>query len=52
MKLIRLSHEEGTDTLKELQVKYKNITYEITILYLNLCKQCQIKHSALKMVLL
>lgn len=34
--------------LKELQVKYKNITYEVVMLYLNLCKQCQMKHSAPK----
>jgi hypothetical protein len=34
--------------LKELQVRYKNITYEVIMLYLNLCKQCQMKYSAPK----
>ncbi|XP_067140873.1 KRAB-A domain-containing protein 2-like [Centruroides vittatus] len=44
----RTGHGGRTRMLKELQVKYKNITYEVVMLYLNLCKQCQIKHSAPK----
>ncbi|XP_076762970.1 KRAB-A domain-containing protein 2-like [Xylocopa sonorina] len=44
----RIGHGGRTRMLKELQVKYKNITYEVVMLYLNLCKQCQMKHSALK----
>lgn len=42
---IRTGHGGITRTLKELQVKYKNITYEVIMLYLNLCKQCQMTHS-------
>nr|XP_034194771.1 KRAB-A domain-containing protein 2-like [Osmia lignaria] len=38
---IRTGHGGKTCMLKELQVKYKNITYEVVMLYLNLCKQCQ-----------
>ncbi|GFU92539.1 KRAB-A domain-containing protein 2 [Trichonephila clavipes] len=34
--------------LKELQIKYKNITYEVVVLHLNLCKQCKKKHRAPK----
>lgn len=45
---IRTGHGGRTRMLKELQVKYKNITYEVVMLYLNLCKQCQMKHSAPK----
>ncbi|XP_015600310.1 KRAB-A domain-containing protein 2-like [Cephus cinctus] len=45
---IRIGHGGRTRMLKELQVKYKNITYEVVMLYLNLCKQCQMKHSAPK----
>lgn len=44
----RIGHGGRTRMLKELQVKYKNITYEVVMLYLNLCKQCQMKHSAPK----
>ncbi|XP_025198291.1 KRAB-A domain-containing protein 2-like [Melanaphis sacchari] len=32
--------------IKELQCKYKNITYEIVMLYLSLCIQCQTKQKA------
>jgi hypothetical protein len=45
---IRTGHGGSTRMLKELQVRYKNITYEVIMLYLNLCKQCQTKHSAPK----
>lgn len=45
---IGIGHRGRTCTLKELEVKYKNITYEVVILYLNLFKQCQMKHSAPK----
>jgi hypothetical protein len=45
---IRTGHGGRTRMLKELQVRYKNITYEVIMLYLNLCKQCQMKHSAPK----
>lgn len=31
---------------EELQVDNKNISYEIVILYLNLCNQYQMKNSA------
>ena len=34
--------------LKELQVKYKNITYEAVMIYLNSWKQYQMKHSTPK----
>ncbi|GBN67396.1 KRAB-A domain-containing protein 2 [Araneus ventricosus] len=44
----RIGHGGRTHMLKDLQVKYKNITYEVVMLYLNLCKQCQMKHSASK----
>jgi hypothetical protein len=45
---IRTGHGGRTRMLKELQVRYKNITYEVIMLYLNLCKQCQMKYSAPK----
>ncbi|KAF8794000.1 KRAB-A domain-containing protein 2 [Argiope bruennichi] len=44
----RTGHGGRTRMLKELQNKYKNITDEVVMLYLNLCKQCQMKHSAPK----
>ncbi|XP_043497554.1 KRAB-A domain-containing protein 2-like [Polistes fuscatus] len=44
----RTGHGGRTRMLKELQVKYKNITYEVVMLYLNLCKQCQMKQSTPK----
>ena len=34
----RIGHGWKTRMLKELQNKYKNITYEVVMLYLNLCK--------------
>ncbi|GFQ83309.1 SCAN domain-containing protein 3 [Trichonephila clavata] len=43
-----IGHGGRTRMLKELQNKYKNITYGVVMLYLNLCKQCQMKHSAPK----
>ncbi|XP_023237752.1 KRAB-A domain-containing protein 2-like [Centruroides sculpturatus] len=42
---IRIGHGKRTRMLKEFQLKYKNITYEVAMLYLNLCKQCQMKNS-------
>lgn len=44
----RTGHGGRTRMLKELQVKYKNITYEVVMLYLNLCEQCQMKNNAPK----
>ncbi|XP_057654773.1 KRAB-A domain-containing protein 2-like [Diorhabda carinulata] len=44
----RIGHGGRIRMLKELQAKYKNITYEVVMLYLNLCKQCQMKYSAPK----
>lgn len=41
----RIGHGGRTRMLKLLQNKYKNITYEVVMLHLNLCRQCQIKHS-------
>ncbi|GFW08979.1 KRAB-A domain-containing protein 2 [Trichonephila clavipes] len=45
---IRTGRGGRTHMLKELQIKHKNITCEIVMLHLNSCKQCQMKHSALK----
>ncbi|GFX28338.1 KRAB-A domain-containing protein 2 [Trichonephila clavipes] len=45
---IRTGHGGRARMLKELQIKYKNIASEAVMLYLNLCKQCQMKHSAHK----
>ncbi|KAF8782734.1 KRAB-A domain-containing protein 2 [Argiope bruennichi] len=42
----RIGHGGRTCMLKELPNKYKNITYEVVMFYLNLCKQCQMKPSA------
>ncbi|GBN12165.1 KRAB-A domain-containing protein 2 [Araneus ventricosus] len=44
----RIGHGGRTRMLKDLQVEYKNITYEVVMLYLKLCKQCQMKHRAPK----
>lgn len=44
-------HGGRTRMEKELQAKYKNITKEVIMLYLTLCKPCQQKHSKLKKVL-
>ena len=33
---------------KEFLVEYKNVTYEVIMMYLNLCKQCQMEHGAPK----
>lgn len=43
---IRLCHGGRTRMAKELQVKYKNITYEAVMLYINLCQHCQTTHRA------
>uniref|UniRef100_A0A2S2PCC0 KRAB-A domain-containing protein 2 n=1 Tax=Schizaphis graminum TaxID=13262 RepID=A0A2S2PCC0_SCHGA len=43
---IQTGHGGHTRMIKELQCKYKNITYEIVMLYLSLCIQCQIKQKA------
>ncbi|XP_030768090.1 KRAB-A domain-containing protein 2-like [Sitophilus oryzae] len=45
---VRTGHGGRTRMLNELQLKYKNVTYEVTMLYLNLCQQCQRKHSTHK----
>ncbi|GFX86163.1 KRAB-A domain-containing protein 2 [Trichonephila clavipes] len=45
---IRTGQGGRTRILKELQIKYKNITYEVVMLYLNLRKQYQMKYSAPK----
>ncbi|KAF0753934.1 KRAB-A domain-containing protein 2-like [Aphis craccivora] len=37
--------DAGTRMIKELQCKYKNIAYEIVMLYLSLCIQCQTKQN-------
>ncbi|GFX84393.1 KRAB-A domain-containing protein 2 [Trichonephila clavipes] len=42
---IRTGHGGRTRMLRELQTKYKNITYEVVMLYLNLCERCQTKQS-------
>lgn len=34
--------------VKELQVKYKNITTEVVGLYLNLCKKCKTKQQGIR----
>lgn len=47
---IRCGHVGRTRMLKELQQQYKNVTYEVVMLYLNMCKQCQQKHRAPKKI--
>lgn len=44
----RIVHGGRTYMLKYLQIKYKNITYGVVMLYLNLCKRCQMKRSSPK----
>ncbi|XP_012590098.1 PREDICTED: SCAN domain-containing protein 3 [Condylura cristata] len=48
---LRIGHGGRTRMEKELQAKYKNITKEVIMLYLTLCKPCQQKNSKLKKVL-
>ncbi|XP_060845364.1 KRAB-A domain-containing protein 2-like [Rhopalosiphum padi] len=43
---IQTGHGGRTRMIKELQCKYKNIIYEIVMLYLSLCIQCQTKQKA------
>ncbi|CAG9835992.1 unnamed protein product [Diabrotica balteata] len=43
----RIGHGGRTRMLKELQVKYKNVTHEVVMLYLNLCKYCRMKNNVL-----
>lgn len=44
----RIGHGRRTYILKHLQVKYQSTTFEVLKLYLNLCKQCEMKQSAPK----
>lgn len=44
----KTGHGGRARMLKELQVKYKNITSEVVMLYINLCKSCQTKQSVPK----
>ncbi|XP_039113481.1 SCAN domain-containing protein 3 isoform X1 [Hyaena hyaena] len=48
---LSIGHGGRTRMEKELQAKYKNITKEVIMLYLTLCRPCQQKHSKLKKVL-
>ncbi|XP_017744658.1 PREDICTED: SCAN domain-containing protein 3 isoform X1 [Rhinopithecus bieti] len=48
---LSIGHGGRTRMEKELQAKYKNITKEVIMLYLTLCKPCQQKNSKLKKVL-
>ncbi|KAF4013624.1 hypothetical protein G4228_005135, partial [Cervus hanglu yarkandensis] len=48
---LSIGHGGRTRMEKELQAKYKNITKEVIMLYLALCKPCQQKNSKLKKVL-
>lgn len=48
---LSIGHGGRTRMEKELQAKYKNITKEVIMLYLTLCKLCQQKNSKLKKVL-
>ncbi|XP_012501552.1 PREDICTED: SCAN domain-containing protein 3 [Propithecus coquereli] len=49
---LSIGHGGRTRMEKELQAKYKNITKEVIMLYLTLCKPCQQKNSKLKKVLI
>lgn len=42
---IQTNHGGRTRMIKELQKKYKNITYEVVMLYLGLCVQCKMKQK-------
>lgn len=48
---LSIGHGGRTRMEKELQAKYKNITKEVIMLYLTLCKPCQQKNSKLRKVL-
>ncbi|XP_058141430.1 SCAN domain-containing protein 3 [Dasypus novemcinctus] len=48
---LSIGHGGRTRMEKELQAKYKNITKEVIMLYLTLCKPCQQKNSKPKKVL-
>nr|XP_025714346.1 SCAN domain-containing protein 3 [Callorhinus ursinus] len=48
---LSIGHGGRTRMEKELQAKYKNITKEVIMLYLTLCRSCQQKNSKLKKVL-
>lgn len=41
---LNIGHGGWTRMLKELQGKYENITKEVIVLYLTLCKQCHQKN--------
>ena len=45
---IKKGHGGRTRMINELQNKFKNITYEVVILFLKLCIQCQIKQKVPK----
>lgn len=45
---LNIGHGGHAHMEKELQAKYKNITKEVIMLYLTLCKPCQQKNSKLK----
>ncbi|XP_037699832.1 SCAN domain-containing protein 3 isoform X2 [Choloepus didactylus] len=48
---LSIGHGGRTRMEKELQAKYKNITKEVIMLYLTLCKPCQQKNSKPRKVL-
>lgn len=48
---LSIGHGGRTRMEKELQAKYRNITKEVIMLYLTLCRPCQQKNSKLKKVL-
>lgn len=48
---LSIGHGGRTRMEKELQAKYKNITKEVIMLYLTLCKPCQQKNSKLRKIL-
>ncbi|XP_032254826.1 SCAN domain-containing protein 3 isoform X2 [Phoca vitulina] len=48
---LSIGHGGRTRMEKELQAKYKNITKEVIMLYLTLCRPCQQKNSKLQKVL-
>ncbi|XP_049742807.1 SCAN domain-containing protein 3 [Elephas maximus indicus] len=48
---LSIGHGGRTRMEKELQAKYKNITKEVIMLYLTLCKPCQQKNSKPKKIL-
>jgi len=45
---IKIGHGGRTRMMNELQNKFKNITYEVVMLFLSLCVQCQTKQKVPK----